>query len=393
MYNEKELLNMESLKNELELALEENKRLKEEKSLLYAKFWNYKAVFNDILDVVMITDGKEGKIIDINMASFPQLGYSPEELIGEHFSSILVDREHDANLLEETQIFGTVLAEKKIRKKDGTICFMDMTLNTVEYEKAKVVLTTFRDVSERVKTEKKLKLFTDQLAELNASKDKFFSIIAHDLKSPFFGLLGLSQILCSELKSIDREDLRKYAENVNDSAKFIYQLLQNLLEWSRINTGKMEYQPEKFQMCNKIENIVKLLNFNAAEKKIALQYICPQYLTVYADVNMLNSILQNLISNAIKFTREGGLVEVTAFEDKDKTIIKVKDNGVGIPQQKLEKLFRIESTGSTLGTSKERGTGLGLILCKELVGKNNGSISVESIINEGTTFTVVLPAV
>ena len=350
---------------------------------------DYKSIYNETLDVVMITNGREGKILELNKACINQLGYLPEELIGKHFSYILEDPEEEGKIIEDTKFYGTVLAEKRIRKKDGSTIYMDVNLNTIDYGSSKVVMTTLRDVSERVKSELKLRQYSEALRDMNMSKDKFFSIIAHDLKSPFSGLLGLSQILCEELDELGNPDLIKYSTEMNNSAKFIFKLLQNLLEWSRLNTGKFDYEPEKIDLQKKIESIIQLLKLNAANKNIELVYFCQPGVEIFADNNMINSILQNLISNAIKFTREYGIVEVTALLLKDKVMIKVKDNGIGIPEENLKKIFRVDKNVSTLGTAKEKGTGLGLVLCKELVEKNTGTISAESRVGEGNKhFTV-----
>lgn len=395
MTEDKDIVNTEVLKKELDDALLEISNLEEEKAAVTSRYRNYKSIFNETLDVIMITNGKEGKILEINKACISQLGYSPEELIGKHFSSLMEDPDEENNILENTKIFGTVLAAKRIKKKDGSFCFMDLTLNIIDYDKEKVVMTTFRDVSDRVRAELKLRRFSEQLTELNASKDKFFSIIAHDLKSPFTGLLGLSQILCEELDEIGNNYLKKYAEELNNSAKFIFKLLQNLLEWSRLNTGKFDYSPISIDLAKKIDSIVQLLKLNASGKKIDLRFNCAPDITVLADNNMLNSILQNLITNAIKFTREGGFVEISANLNVSSAVVEISvmDNGIGIPEGTLKKIFRVDKNITTLGTAKEKGTGLGLVLCKELVEKNNGTISAISKEGAGTTFTVCLPAV
>jgi len=388
-----EVSEIEMLKQKLEEANYKISSLQAENIKLNTLFNNYKSIFNDTLDVVMITDGKEGKILDINNSCINQLGYSPDELKGIHFSHILEDPEQEKTLLEDTRFFGMVLAERRIRKKDGSVCFMDLMLSNIEYNNSKVVMTILRDVSERVRAELKLREYSETLSDLNASKDKFFSIIAHDLKSPFSGLLGLSQILCEELDEMGNSELKKYADELNNSAKFIFKLLQNLLEWSRLNTGKFDYLPTEINLAKKFNSIYQLLNLNASNKGISLSLNAPDDIIVFADNNMLNSILQNLISNAIKYTNSEGTVEVNALRNDNMVIITVKDSGIGMPEDNLKKIFRVDKNISTPGTANERGTGLGLVLCKELAEKNKGSISAESRQGEGTTFTVTLPAV
>jgi len=351
----------------------------------------YQAVFNEILDVVMITDGKEGRILEINRACSNLLGYAPEELIGKHFSCIIEDVDDSGRLLESTKFYGSVLAEKQVRRKDGSLCPMDITISIAVCEGEKVVVTTFRDVSERVMLDKELNKYAQQLIDLNATKDKFFSIIAHDLRSPFFGILGLSQILTEELRESGNKKLLTFSEELNKSANSVYKLLQNLLEWSRISLGNVKPIFSNINLASKISSVVQLVNLNASNKNIKINSACAGDVTVFADNNMLNSVLQNVLSNSIKFTQPGGSIYITASASGNKTIIKVKDTGIGMPPEKLAGLFKPGTNTTTPGTANERGTGLGLILCNELVQLNNGTINVESTIGEGSVFTITLP--
>ncbi len=233
-----------------------------------------------------------------------------------------------------------------------------------------------------------------QLKALNASKDKLFSIIAHDLRSPFHALLGLSDLLATEVDEFSREEIAKFASEMNSSLKNQFKLLENLLEWSRLQTGRMQYAPVKINLMEKVNDIIALLSGNALKKNISIINNVLNNAFVWADANMLQSILQNLLANAIKFTKSGGTIAVTS-ESTDKKMVRifVKDTGVGISKNNLQKIFRTDSTVTTQGTENERGTGLGLLLCKEMIERHGGTISVESELEKGTTFFFTLPEI
>ncbi len=247
------------------------------------------------------------------------------------------------------------------------------------------------NITERKKQMEKLQQYADELKNLNISKDKFFSIIAHDLRSPFNGLLGFSTVLLEELHELTPAEIKEYAGYIHTSAKTVYNLVDNLLQWSRIQTGRIEYQPIKIDLYEEVFKSLEVFNSNAITKRIKLINEIDLNTYVYADQNMLRSILQNLISNGIKFTKFGGSVKISSKE-KDKFVqIEITDTGIGIEMKNIAKLFRIDSQFSNLGTSNEEGTGLGLILTKELVEKNKGQIWVKSTPKKGTTFFFTLP--
>jgi two-component system, sensor histidine kinase and response regulator len=232
---------------------------------------------------------------------------------------------------------------------------------------------------------------TRDLKELIATKDKFFGIIAHDLKNPFSGLLGASEILFKYTEAYDKENIKKLSELLHSSAKNVYAMLENLLEWSRTQTGSIDFKPEEIIVRDIVtENFANIQTF-AFTKKIKLTSEVKNGLQVNGDRNMLNTILRNLLNNAIKFTHNGGKVSVNAIKTNEHITFNVKDNGVGIPQEDIGKLFRIDIKYSNRGTSDETGTGLGLLLCKEFVEKHNGKIWVESVINEGSEFKFTIP--
>lgn len=230
-----------------------------------------------------------------------------------------------------------------------------------------------------------------KLKRLNSDKDKFFSIISHDLRSPFNSLIGFSDILANEIDDLSKTEVTSFASSINIASKNLLALLNSLLEWSRLNNGKMKYQPEKINLNEIAEEILTLLSGNAIQKNIHLDKNIPDNTLVFADRKVIYSVLQNLVSNAIKFSYKNGVVVICAKEENDCFTISIRDNGMGISERDIKKLFRIDVHHSTRGTENETGSGLGLILCKNLIELNKGCIRVESKIGEGSTFYFTLP--
>jgi len=230
-----------------------------------------------------------------------------------------------------------------------------------------------------------------ELEEANAAKDKFFSIIAHDLKSPFTGLLGYSEILSEEFDSMDREEKIKTVGYLKNLIERVYTLIENLLDWSRIQTDRIELSPEAIDLITEVPEIITLLKANSDKKQIILSNSISEPHTVFADKYSFRSIMQNLISNAVKFTNLNGEVKISAQEKNNFIEISVSDNGIGMKPELIKKIFMIESRHTTKGTADEAGTGLGLLLCKELAEKNGGGIVIESQVGIGTTIKISLP--
>lgn len=223
------------------------------------------------------------------------------------------------------------------------------------------------------------------------SRDRFFSIISHDLKSPFFGLKGLAEILAEDSDELTVEEKNLFLVKLNRTVKDIYMLLENLLDWSRIQSKRMEYNPEVFDLFDELSHSLFLLTQNAERKSIKLINAVPEGTIVLADRRMIHSVIQNLVTNAIKFTYEKGKVEITAQSLENVVIVNVIDHGIGMPSEFKDKLFEIDLQTTSRGTNDEKGTGLGLIICKELIEMNGGQISFVSQESKGTTFTFTLP--
>lgn len=248
------------------------------------------------------------------------------------------------------------------------------------------------EVSIRVATHLKICRQNAELRELNVTKDKFFSIIAHDLRGPIGNMLSISEMI-SKKGQVDEDTLYMFLEMQKELSQETFQLLENLLVWARSNTNRIEYQPVLLDVNVLIKESIEGANIQAMNKNIILSDTTHARFDVFADVNMIRLILRNLISNAIKFTPQGGQVSISANSGSDQsTIISVKDTGIGIPAEMLKKMFRIDSSNKRSGTAGESSSGLGLLLCKEFVEKHRGSISAESEEGKGSEFSFSIPA-
>jgi signal transduction histidine kinase len=230
-----------------------------------------------------------------------------------------------------------------------------------------------------------------QLEALNASKDKFLSIIAHDLRSPFSSLRILINMSVEQVAHGNQEHLEQTMQLLNTSADTLHALLENLLTWSRIQRGMMEYYPQTIDIRTIVTRNVELLTANAEQKQISLRNLLAEEFVVFADLNMIDAVVRNLVSNALKFTDAGGSIAVSATHSEHEVSVSVSDTGIGIAEEHISKLFRIDAKYKRLGTAHEKGTGLGLILCKEFVEHHGGKIWVESEAGKGSTFTFSLP--
>ena len=241
---------------------------------------------------------------------------------------------------------------------------------------------------------KKLKKINAELKELHAMKDTFLRIIAHDLRAPFNTIFGLTDILLEDFQSLSEEEKIDFIEHISTASKQSYQLLENLLLWARTNTGRMDFNPQECQLNSLVSETVGLLKQTTKNKNIQLLSDVSEEIKLTADAEMLKTVIRNLLFNSIKFTNEkDGVIKVSARTMGEKILLEVSDNGVGIPENVVQNLFRIDKSITTKGTKGEKGTGLGLLLCKEFVDKHNGSITVESKLNEGTKFIIELPVI
>jgi signal transduction histidine kinase len=301
----------------------------------------------------------------------------------------------DAATKDIPVIFMTALTETVDKLKGFEVGGVDYITKPLQHEEVLARVNahlTIRKLQQQLQMQNMLlQKKNAQLEELNASKDKFFSIIAHDLRSPLSGLLAVSYLLADEFDKCSKDESREMINLLQNDVKNLYKLLENLLTWSRLQRGMMEFQPQSIDLNELISRNIFLFAPNAEQKNIILNSLVQEKLMAYADVNMVDTIIRNVLSNALKFTDSGGKIDVSATQGDQFVEISVSDTGVGIHEENLSKLFRIDVRYQKKGTAGEQGTGLGLNLCKELIRKNGGRIWVESEVGKGTMFTFTLP--
>jgi len=374
--NEKIESQRDSLYNQAQQLKEINEELK-----------NLTLVVRKTNNAVIITD-KDGYIQWINEGYTNFYGYNILEL-QEHFKSNIKEwfsnPQVDKIIEEARETKKTYVFESENYAKDGSKIHVQTTLTPVLSDVGEVMRFIAIDTDIR-----KIKEAEEELKYLNATKDKFFSIIAHDLKNPFHSILGATDLMIQKYDEWDSEKQKMFLKNVHEAADQGYNLLTNLLEWSRSQTGRLNLQFMELRLNDLVKENFKLLKNQAHEKNITFINNVTEDMKVQADMNSIKTVLRNLFSNALKFTEEGGEVKVYSVKENEKIKVSVQDSGIGMDDEQADKLFRIDQNQSTKGTNNEEGTGLGLILCKEFVEKNGGEIWVESKKGTGTTFHFTL---
>jgi PAS domain S-box-containing protein len=357
----------------------------------------YRKLVSTSPDAINMTD-MEGNITFASPKSLELFGYNDDsEIIDRPLINWIAPENREKGIKNFKHIInnGVPLDKEYILIKKDTSYFhgeINASIIRSADQKPKGLIIITRDITDRMQADIAIKEREIKLKELNATKDKFFSIIAHDLKSPFNGIIGITNLMKEESKRLDLHTLHQYANMINSSAVQTYRLLENLLNWARIQQGKITFTPSNILLKHLVNEVITLLHENAYQKKIHIIDNTPSNLKVKIDEGMIETILRNLVSNAIKFTPVGGRIEIQTLKINIGVEISVSDNGVGITKENIQKLFNIDTNYSIPGTEKEKGTGLGLILCKEFAEKHNGEISVESTIGKGSKFTISLPS-
>ncbi|MGE5438792.1 MAG: ATP-binding protein [Bacteroidota bacterium] len=380
-------------------------------------------IFNEANDALFLVDSKTNQIEKCNKAALRLFKAENKQDLLKTFSSRLpapgIGQSEGNEINEAIKNDGVWKSELIYRTDSGCEFWGAVSIIAFEADSKKHKLVRIIDITERKNSEKALKTYAEAIEEsknrlqaltsellvknkelkkseaalkdLNASKDKFFSILAHDMRSPFTGLLGIAEYMADCQDMIPKDEMKELSEAVYASAKKVYGLLNNLLEWSRLQMGKIEYLPSDTNLKDITSEITDLQRSNAESKDICLKNEINSSIHIYADQNMVATILRNLVSNAIKFTDMGGIITLSAVVKDSLAEISVKDTGIGMSEDVKDKIFRIDSKHTTKGTSGEAGTGLGLVLCKELIEKNHGNIRVNSRVGRGTEFIFTLP--
>jgi signal transduction histidine kinase len=285
-------------------------------------------------------------------------------------------------------IFMTALTETIDKVKGFEVGGVDYITKPFQHEEVLARVNAHLTIRNQ---QKHIQIQNWQLKELNVCKDKFISIISHDLRSPFTGIFILAEQIRRNVENRRYDELQHLANQLQASVENYHALLENLLTWSKIQQGIIKYAPQFFDVQQVFAKNIALFTPNAEQKQITLRSVIQEQLIIYADINMIDTVMRNLISNALKFTKAGGVVEVSVTHNENEVTVVVSDTGIGISSENLPQLFQIESKYQCPGTSGERGTGLGLILCKEFVEKHDGRIWIESPVGKGTMVTFTLP--
>lgn len=348
---------------------------------------------------IMIFD-EDGNVVQISSGWTRYSGYNSEEIptIADWTKKAYgeIKTINKARLDQLFESFQTVKdGEKTVIAKDGSKRIWNFQTTPLgrSSKGRRVLLSLAVDITNQKNAEEKINRQNERLQKSNAEKDKFFSIIAHDLKSPFNAILGFSELLVELMgeKEIDRQEAVQFARIISNSSNKVVDLLTNLMEWSRSQTGRLVSHLVQFSLKKLTDEIVLLFSESLKQKSITLKVSDIENITIFSDKDMISTIIRNLISNSIKFTSEGGEITISAISEHDKITISVQDTGVGIPETIREKLFTIGENYSTPGTQNEEGTGLGLIICKEFIDKLGGDIWVESESGHGSKFSFTVP--
>jgi len=366
--------------------------LSENKNITNIINWNLNSKFERIDEIININLTKNDFPFDelLNLGRIKFVEY--EKKISKKFRDILINNSIYANLLVPI-----IIDDKLIALLGLDDCVEKRMWHSLEISYLKTIAELIANVYKRNIYEKEILENQQKLREANAAKDKFFSIIAHDLKNPVYNLISLSEFLIKNIDTWKLEKIKEFVIYINETSKQGFNLLENLLVWARSQTGKLENNPTNFKINNIINENIDLHKNLALNKKIEIKNCLNSESIINADLNMISTVIRNLISNAIKYTNENGTINIYSedFNENDKLFQKIiiQDSGVGIKQKDIDKLFVIDNNFSTPGTNEEKGTGLGLILCSEFIKINHGRIWVESEYGIGSKFIFTIPQI
>jgi PAS domain S-box-containing protein len=369
-------------------------RQRESEIILKESESRFKNMFESHNSIMLMLEPSTGAIIDANESAIKFYGYDKLELC-----SMKMD---DINTLSE----GQLLKERTKAINEAINCFIfthklaNDEIRTVEvhsspisFNEKKILFSIIHDITDRTRTAQALSESLQDLKELNATKDKLFSIISHDLRSPFSSIIGLTSLLTESSENLNSEEAKGILEMISTSSKSSLNLLDTLLDWAKTQTGQINFNAVQVNLKSIISDVFDTLKTTSKIKEIALNFHQSNEIDMYADENMLKTVLYNLISNAIKFSHKKSRIDIYAKHKESYIEISVVDNGVGIEKEVLDKLFSINKNITTRGTLNEKGSGLGLLICKEFIQKHDGEIWIESEVGKGSTFKFKVPSV
>lgn len=354
----------------------------------------FKTLFDTANDAIIVIDDK--LFIDCNNKTFQIFGCSKSDIIGHSALDFSPEIQSDGCLSSEKAMEKISAAlnglpqffEWTHTRLDGTPFEAEVSLNRLELSDKIYVQAIVRDVTERKNAEEEIKQKNAELQKINAEKDRFFSIIAHDLRGPFIGFLGLTQIMSKELDTFSRDDLLKMMKALEKSASNLLILLENLLQWSKLQQGLLPFVLSEVKLLTVVESSCSIFFEQAKIKGVDITVDISADILVYVDMNLLQAVIRNLVSNALKFTPKGGKVTISANTGEDnKVVLAIKDTGIGMSSKIVDNLFRLDVQTSKPETDVEPSSGLGLLICKDFVEKHGSRIVVKSEEGKGSTFS------
>lgn len=382
---EKLVIENENLKKQLLEKIDIENSIKD-KELKYQLF------FDNTADAIFIHD-TFGNILDVNHSASIEYGYSYNEFISMNASQI--DTPEQSKYIQEriSELIknGYVAFETLHQRKNKSQFHSEVKARKIIFNGNASILSICRNITERKQIELIVNQQNVELKKHNADKDRFISVLAHDLKSPFSALLGFSDLLLENLHKYDMQKIEFQIKAINQTVHNTYDLLEQILLWAKTQSGKLTLKMQKFNFAEITNEIINIFENQANEKQIKITCFETEKTILNADLNMYKTILRNLISNAIKFTNQNGQINIYAEKKHINTIITVSDNGIGIDKSVIPKLWKLTEHYSTTGTNNEKGTGFGLIISKELIEKQGGQIWVESEVRKGSNFKFTLP--
>ncbi len=370
---------------------------KAEKAIEYERYLLH-MLMDNIPDTIYFKD-KDCKFIRINKAQVKALGaLNEKEALGKSDFDFFDKESALKSFNDEMKIFKTgrpiINQEEKISRPGKPLKWYSATKVPIydDFGNITGLVGISRDITNLKENEETLREYSEELKELNATKDRFMSIIAHDLKSPFGTLLGFLELMKEDFDEIDKDELKSFISMSHESARKIFNLLHNLLEWAYMQKGQIKFEPINVPIKSLVDESVEILTARAKEKNISIINNVDNSIYVKVDKSMIQTVIRNIVNNALKFTKDSGSIIITTKDHgSDMVEITITDTGVGMTDDDKNKLFKLDSHLTTKGTQGETGTGLGLIICKEMVEKNNGKIWVESELGKGTSFCFTVP--
>lgn len=362
----------------------------------------YKVWAENMKDILWQTDSEQ-KLIYVSPSGFKILGYQPEEMLDKGFLGFFTENSarlimrtikmRENKKLKNNELSKNITYEVQVVHKTGRYIWTEIIASPLYDSFGN--LTGFqgiaRDISERKEAEMKIRQQVEDLKRINAEKDKFFSIIAHDLKGLLHGFVGYTKFIAERINTLSQEKLAEYSSTICNTAINLNELLGNLLEWSMIQQNRIQFSPKDCDLRTIIEKNIKTFEQQARNKEISI--ISPNLteLMVFIDYHMINTVIRNILSNAIKFTPHKGRIEIIVNRSSRFVEIVIQDSGIGMDEITLKSIFKIDSLISTPGTDGEPSSGLGLILCKEYIAKHNGKIWIDSVLDKGTCVHITIP--